>query len=72
MLAAESQQVIALRVMKLAGGGRPAEAEFQRMTAEKLTAAAQAGLKLMTGGSADSILRDYRRKVRANRRRLAR
>ena len=70
LLAVESQQVIALRMMRLAGGGKMAEAEIQRMTAEKVTAMTEAGVKLMTGGSADSVVSDYRRKVRANRRRL--
>ena len=67
LLAAESQQVILLRMMKLAGGGAAAEAEAVRMTTEKVTAMAEAGLKLATGGD---VVRLYRRKVRANRRRL--
>jgi len=71
MLAAESQQVIALRMMKLAAGGKGAEAETQLMLSEKMTAATQAGVKLMAGGSSDSVVSDYRRKVRANIRRLS-
>jgi hypothetical protein len=71
MLAAESQQVIALRLMKIAGGGKSAEAEMKLMTAEKMTAATEAGAKLMAGGSADSVVSDYRRKVRANIKRLS-
>ena len=71
LLAAESQTVIALRMMKLAGGGAAAGREAQRMTTEKVTAMAEAGVRLMTGASADSVVSDYRRKVRANIRRLS-
>jgi hypothetical protein len=71
MLAAESQQVIALRMMKLASGGAAAGDEAQRMTSEKVSAMAEAGAKLMAGGSPDSVVSDYRRKVRANIRRLS-
>ena len=39
LLAAESQQVIALRLMKLAAGGKAAEDETQLMMSEKMTAA---------------------------------
>jgi len=70
MLAAESQAVIALRLMKLAAGGAAAEAETQLMLSEKMTAATEAGAKLMAGGSSDSIVSDYRKKVRANITRL--
>jgi 2-iminoacetate synthase ThiH len=70
LLAAESQQVVFLRMMKLAGGGSAAGDEIQRMTTEKVAAMAEAGAKLMTGGSADSVVSDYRRKVRANIKRL--
>ena len=70
MLAAESQQVIALRMMKLLGGGAAAEAETQLMMSEKVTAMNEANAKLMAGGTPDSVVSDYRRKVRANIRRL--
>jgi 2-iminoacetate synthase ThiH len=70
LLAAESQQVIALRMMKLAAGGTSANDEVQLMTSEKVTAMTEAGAKLMAGGSADSVVSDYRRKVRANIKRL--
>jgi aspartate ammonia-lyase len=70
LLAAESQQVIALRMMKLAAGGASANDEVQLMTSEKVTAMTEAGAKLMAGGSADSVVSDYRRKVRANIKRL--
>jgi hypothetical protein len=70
MLAAESQQVVFLRMMKLAAGGAAAGDEAQRMTSEKVAAMTEAGAKLMAGGTADSVVSDYRRKVRANIKRL--
>jgi hypothetical protein len=72
MLAAETQQVMWLRAMKLTGGRRGADAEARRMVSEKVIAAAQATGKLMRGGSPESVVAGYRKKVRANRRRLAR
>jgi len=76
-LGAESSAVIGLRVMRMAAGGAAAETEAQRMIEEKV----QAGLALqtlaLTGGLgltphsvAAKTLAHYRRKVRANRRRL--
>ena len=57
-------------MMKLAAGGASANDEVQLMTSEKVTAMTEAGAKLMAGGSADSVVSDYRRKVRANIKRL--
>ena len=71
MLAAESQAVIALRMMKLFGGGAAAEAETQLMLSEKVTAMNEANASLLAGASADSVVSDYRRKVRANIKRLS-
>ncbi len=70
MLAAESQQVIWLRSMKLAAGGAAAGHEVRLMIAEKIQAATAESGKLMTGASHDSVVKRYRSKVRANRRRL--
>jgi hypothetical protein len=77
-LGAEAQGVIALRMMKLAAGGPAAAAETQLMIAEKLRAAAEAQTQVLTslmtghGHLAPSrAVAGYRRKVRANRRRLA-
>ena len=70
MLALESQQVIRLRLMKLAAGGPKASAEANRMVSEKIAAATHSGGRLMKGASPDSIVNGYRRKVRANSRRL--
>ena len=71
MLAADSQRVIALRVMKLACGGTAAEAEARRMVMEKVDAAAHAASALAFGASPADIVQDYHRRVRANMRRLS-
>jgi len=41
------------------------------MVTEKINAATAAAGQLMRGGSAQTVVNGYRRKVRANRRRLA-
>jgi hypothetical protein len=69
MLAIESQQVVALRMAKLSLGGAAASREASRMITEKLLAFNQVAAK---GGSAHSVVKKYRKKVRSNRRRLAR
>ena len=76
--ATEAQWVIALRMLRLAGGGTAATTEAQRMIVEKMIAGAQAqiaaGTALATGGGSRGAMRaaakPYRRAVRANRRRL--
>jgi hypothetical protein len=72
LLAAESQEVIWLRCLKLAAGGPEASAEAFRMVAEKVTVAAQAGVGVLTGDTSAGTVQRYRTKVRANRRRLSR
>lgn len=76
-LAMEAQQVIALRMMKLAMGGPAAKREAHRMVAEKLdataTAAGMVAAALMRGapdGGADAMVRMLRQRVRKNRKRL--
>jgi hypothetical protein len=74
----EAWMVIALRTAKLAGGGPAAVLEAQRMTTEKTAAMweaqAAAGMALATGSSrratARKTMAPYRRRVKANRRRL--
>jgi hypothetical protein len=70
-----------MRLMRLAvGGGTLAQREAQRMVAEKVTMLAEAQTaavaKMITGrgmaAATKSASAIYRRKVRANRRRLAR
>jgi hypothetical protein len=77
-LSYEASSVIGLRMMKLAAGGAAAEAEAALMVNEKLEAGQALGLKAITGGlgvtahgATASTLAHYRRKVRANRRRLS-
>lgn len=72
MLAIESQTVIALRLMKLSRGGEAATTEARRMVTEKVSAGAAAATTIMTGGSVDKALKDARRHVRRNARRLMR
>jgi hypothetical protein len=72
MLGLEAQQVIWLRSMKIAMGGKAGEREVRRMVSEKATAAEEAGFALAAGKSVNSVVGGYRKKVRANRRRLSR
>jgi hypothetical protein len=71
MLAAEAQGAVWLRLLKLSAGGPKARREARRMVSEKVVAANQAALRLAKGGSSDAVVRQYRRKVRANLRRLS-
>jgi hypothetical protein len=77
-LGLEAQNVIALRMIKMAAGGAAADAEFQRMFTEKAKAAVDAqvqiGISAMSGSLDLAPARTialYRRRVRANRRRLS-
>jgi hypothetical protein len=79
MLAGEAGSVIALRLARLARGGKRAELEATRMVLEKgtafVTAQLAAAAVLPTGGAtaaADTFIATYRRSVRANHRRLSR
>jgi hypothetical protein len=66
----EAQQVIALRLMKLASGGTRAQREARRMVAEKLATSGEVFTTLAMGGSVGAAARRYRTVIRANRRRL--
>ncbi|WP_449384673.1 hypothetical protein [Bradyrhizobium sp. UFLA05-112] len=72
MLALESNRVIGLRLAKLMRGGKGAQREAERMVSEKIQAAAKAGASLMAGASSDEIVRQYRKRVAANAKRLGR
>jgi hypothetical protein len=79
MLGAEAASVIALRGVKFATGGDLTGREARRMVAEKVEAAQALQALALSGGlglTAPAIvgktLKHYRRKVRANRRRLSR
>ena len=78
-LAAESQTVIGLRMLKFAGGGTSAAAEAELMVTEKVRAVQEIQAVILNnvmGGSGQlapgKAVAHYRRKVRANRRRLTR
>ncbi|TXM70925.1 hypothetical protein FV226_16370 [Methylobacterium sp. WL12] len=71
MLAFESQQVIGMRLIKIAAGGAVGRAEAQRMVTEKVVAAGEAALMVASGASTAKVIAGYRRKVRANARRLS-
>jgi hypothetical protein len=75
----EAQTVLALRLMRLAGGGVAGQAEAQRMVTEKVAALTEAhtaaATVAITGGKAATVARKvmkvYKKRVRANRRRLS-
>ena len=68
----EAQHVIALRLVRLAQGGRAAETESRLMVTEKMAAAAEASAALACGKSPQSVVKRYRTIMRANQRRLSR
>jgi hypothetical protein len=79
-LGVDSAWVIWLRTAKLAVGGSAALMEASRMSAEKIAAGleaqAAAGMALATGrglrAAARAVAGPYRKRVRANRKRLLR
>lgn len=79
LLGFEAASVIGLRTLKLAGGGAAAVREADLMVREKLAAAATLHIQAATGqlgttpaAAARKTVAHYRKKIRANRRRLAR
>jgi hypothetical protein len=79
-LGLEAQSVIALRMLRLAAGGAKAQIEANRMVTEKVAAAAEAQTASAVAAArgskthvvAGKALYTYRKRVRANRRRLSR
>ena len=79
LLGWEAQNVMALRLMRLAAGGALAQSESARMVSEKIfalgeaqTAAALAAMKGVDSPRvAKKVMGVYKRRVRKNRRRLA-
>ena len=77
-LAIEAQSVVALRLARLARGGKRGRAEAQRMVVEKAEALGEANAaaarSLVSGespsASVDKALKIYSRRVKRNRRRL--
>ncbi len=79
MLAIESQQVIALRMAKMAFGAPDAQREAELMVSEKVQAMVDSGQMMMKAAlvgqpdmGAGKVLNRYRTTVRANRKRLSR
>jgi hypothetical protein len=77
-LGLEASAVVGLRSLKIAQGGAVAAAEAELMVREKVEAGMALGAMAVRGGLGASpasasarTLAHYRRKVRANRRRLA-
>ena len=71
MLALEANSVIGLRLMKIAHGGVDAVQEVNLMVQEKVDAAAEAMTTLVGGGTVETVLAGYRRRVAFNAKRLA-
>lgn len=71
LLAIEAQTVIGLRLSQMALG-RGSLAENHLMVTEKMQALVEAAATVATGGSADKVVRGYRKKVQANTKRLKR
>ena len=76
-LAMEAQQVIALRMMRIAMGGPAATREAQLMMTEKMDAIVKAAGMVTTAmargasdGGTGAVVQMLRHRVRANRRRL--
>ncbi len=69
LLAMEAQTVIGLRLGQIAMG-RGSLAENQLMVTEKVLALTEAAVTVATGGSPHKVVRGYRKKVRANTKRL--
>ncbi|MDD2706215.1 MAG: hypothetical protein PHU07_12915, partial [Acidocella sp.] len=77
-LAMESQQVIALRLAKLAQGGEQSANEAALMVSEKVATLRESGVMMLEAvyaGKKDmdahKVIQLYRKRVRANQRRLA-
>jgi hypothetical protein len=69
LLAMEAQTVIGMRLSQIAMG-RGTAAETQLMVTEKMLALVEAAGTVAMGGSAHKVVRGYRKRVRANVRRL--
>ncbi|MDP5280982.1 hypothetical protein Q9Q95_18805 [Sphingomonas sp. DG1-23] len=76
-LGMEASEVIGLRAAKMAAGGIDAAEEAQLMVSEKMLAAFELQAAMVSGGlggdplvGTRKVLRHYRRKVKANRKRL--
>lgn len=77
-LGMEASAVIGLRTMALAAGGAKAQAETSRMIQEKIDSSLELQARALSGSlgftaatATGRTLAHYRKKVRANRRRLS-
>jgi hypothetical protein len=70
LLAIESGDVIALRMIRVMSGGSDAIHETELMFSEKANAACETIASLMAGASGDEIVHRYRQLVAINARRL--
>jgi len=70
MLFVESNNVVGLRLAKIAGGGSDAYAEASLMVREKMAAAFEAQAAMWSGGTTSSVIDRYREHVAANAKRL--
>ena len=71
MLGVEAQMVIGQRMALFMLGGPKARKEAQLMVTEKVKAAGEAAATIALGGTPEKVVRQYRRKVQANHRRLS-
>ena len=71
MLALESNGVIGLRLLKMAGGGQSARDEAKLMVSEKVDALFEASGSLCGGATPAMVIGRYREHVEANALRLA-
>jgi hypothetical protein len=70
-LAFESNEVIGLRLAKLAAGGINAQHETHLMVGEKVGAVFEAGISLLSGTTPTNVIDRFRTLVAANARRLS-
>ena len=71
MLGVEAQMVIGQRMAMFMLGGPKADKEARLMVTEKVKAAGEAATTIALGGTPQKVVRDYRRKVQANHKRLS-
>jgi hypothetical protein len=71
MLAWETYEVMCLRALRMMSGEALAEREGYRMVTEKVLAASQEASQPSAGEQPDKVVRNIRRIVRANKRRLS-
>lgn len=71
MLAVESNNVIDIRLRRIATGAVNAGEETQLMVSERADAALKSGSTLMSGGKPAEVIDFYRKSVAANPARLA-